>query len=135
MLKKLLIVGIDPGTTVGYALLDFQGNIIFVGSRKNFSLSSLIKLLIKKGKINFVACDTKEISKFVLSLASKMNATIIKPEINLSLRKKRQIVKSYIKKFNLINHFNYIKSFNKHELSALASAIFAFKKLRRSRKL
>ena len=28
MHKKLLVMGIDPGTTVGYAILDVEGKIV-----------------------------------------------------------------------------------------------------------
>ena len=33
--QELLIVGVDPGTTVGYAAIDFEGNVIKTHSEKN----------------------------------------------------------------------------------------------------
>ena len=50
MEKKLLIAGIDPGTTTAYALLDLKGNIVRVESSKEFNLNTLIKKItdIKK---------------------------------------------------------------------------------------
>ena len=33
--KQLLLVGVDPGTTLGYAAIDFEGNIIKLYSNKN----------------------------------------------------------------------------------------------------
>jgi len=46
MEKQLLIVGIDPGTTLGYAAIDFEGNLIRVYSDKNFDLNSLISVRV-----------------------------------------------------------------------------------------
>ena len=40
--KPLLIVGIDPGITAGYAVLDINGKIIKVRSSKQLDLNSLI---------------------------------------------------------------------------------------------
>ena len=120
---KSLIAGIDPGTTVGFALFDFNGLLIFSGARKNFGLSPLIKLLSKHGKIEYVACDTSIPQNFILKFSAKVNSKILNPKRDLTLRKKRAIIKNY-------SDVLYEKIKGKHELAAVASAIFAFKKIR-----
>ena len=47
--KPWLIVGIDPGTTVAYAILDLNGTVIKTLSKKELDLSSLITEIIKLG--------------------------------------------------------------------------------------
>ena len=55
--KQLLIVGIDPGTTLGYAAIDFEGNLVKVWSEKNLDMGSLISKLIRLGRPLIVAGD------------------------------------------------------------------------------
>ena len=38
--RKLLIAGIDPGMTTGFAILDIDGNILHLESSKNMDLKS-----------------------------------------------------------------------------------------------
>jgi len=48
-MKELLIIGIDPGTTTGYALLNLKGNIIEIDSSKEYDLATLITKITKQG--------------------------------------------------------------------------------------
>lgn len=114
--KQLLIVGIDPGTTVGYAAIDFDGNVIKTYSEKNLDSNSLISELIKLGKPLIVAGDKKYNPDFVERIAAKLGARIISPGYDLKVSEKRQITKQYGTK-------------NQHEIDALASALFAHKNI------
>ncbi len=116
MKKSLLIVGIDPGTTLGYAAIDFEGNVIKVYSKKDFDISSLISDLINLGKPLIIASDKEHNPDFVDKLATKLGARIITPDYDLKIMEKRQLVREHETK-------------NQHELDALASALFAFKRL------
>ena len=40
--NKLIVVGIDPGTTTAYAILDLEGNIVVLKSSKNLGLSGVL---------------------------------------------------------------------------------------------
>jgi len=55
--RKYTIVGIDPGTTVGVAMLDLDGNTVDVFSAKNYSVSDTIRRIISRGKPLVVASD------------------------------------------------------------------------------
>jgi len=114
--KNLLIVGIDPGTTLGYAAIDFEENIIKIHSEKNLDLNSLISELIKLGKPLIVTSDKQYNPDFVNKLAVKLGARIITPDYDLKVSEKREITKDF-------------KTKNQHEIDALASAFFALKKI------
>ena len=114
--KQLLIIGIDPGTTLGYAVLDFEGKIIKIHSEKNLDLGSLISELIKLGKPLIIATDKEYNPDFVDKLAIKVGARVIGPDYDLKVDEKRELTKDF-------------KTNNQHEMDALASAFFAIKKI------
>lgn len=114
--KQLLIVGVDPGTTLGYAVIDFEGNIVKLHSQKNMDLGMLISELIKLGRPLIVAGDKQYNPDFVDRLAVKIGARVIAPDYDLKVNEKREIVRG-------------IKTENQHETDALASALFALKKI------
>lgn len=114
--KKLLIVGVDPGTTLGYAIIDFYGNIVKLHSEKNLDMSSLITKLINLGKPLIVAGDKEHNPEFVDKLAVKIGARVIGPPYDLKVNEKRDMVRAF-------------KTSNQHEIDALASAFFALKKI------
>ncbi len=115
-MPKALIVGIDPGTTVGYALLDFKGNFIAVGSQKELNLSSLILKILDYGSVKIVATDKRKVPSFVYNFAVKTGAKIFKPKEDMKVFLKKDLVKRKVR--------------NDHERDALASALFAFKHYR-----
>ena len=120
---KGIIVGIDPGVTAAYAIVDFNGSIIAVDSKKHFSLNSLISAIANKGKVNVVATDVITIPNFVLNVAKKLKATIIKPSYVISTIKKKKLVREFLRK----PFKEKIRIKNKHELAALSASIMAYK--------
>ncbi len=117
-MKKLLIAGIDPGTTIGYALLDLDGRTVQVKSSKNMNMSSLILDIIREGKVVVIGTDKSKTPKFVEKVASKIGARVVKPEEDLKVEEKRELTRTY--------EFS-----NEHEKDALASAVYAFKRVRK----
>lgn len=119
MLKspKLLIVGIDPGTTIGYSLLDLKGDVVNIGSSKLLDLSSLISAVIRFGRPVIVSCDVFPVPSFVKKFSVKTGARLVYPKSDLSVRDKLDLARDY-------------KTRNLHESDSLASALFAFKQLR-----
>jgi len=111
--KKPLIVGIDPGTTLGYAFLDLDGQLIETGSGKQFPIHLLIKKAVAAGKPIFVGTDKKAVPASVQEFAAKTGARIIAPPEDLKVQEKNEwVVDSEIK--------------NDHERDALAAALFAY---------
>lgn len=117
MKKPLLIIGIDPGTTLAYVAIDLNGNVIEVGSSKQFSLDSLTAKIFDIGKPLIVSTDVSPAPQFVEKFASQTGSKVISPKHNLKVFQKKELSKSY-------------SLSNDHERDALASALFAFKKIR-----
>jgi len=117
-----IIVGIDPGVTTAYAVLDFDGKLIELDSKKHFSKNSLIALITSKGKVRIVATDVVIVPHLVFDIAKKLRAIIIKPSKEISAIKKKKLVKEYLKE-----NYKKLKISNKHELAALCASIIAYK--------
>jgi predicted RNase H-like nuclease (RuvC/YqgF family) len=116
MNKQLLIVGIDPGTTLAYALLDFEGHVIDVDSSKELNLNSLVSLVFSKGSPVIVSTDKQKLPDFVNKFSIKVGARAICPIKDMLVSDKRLLIKEH-------------KVKNSHEADALASAIFSFKQI------
>ena len=112
--KKLLIVGIDPGTTTGCAVLDIEGNLVYLQSSKQLDLKKLISETIIYGKAVLVGTDKVKVPSLVKSFAIKLGAKIVSPSEDLKVYEKR----------NMISDF---KVEDDHQGDALASALFAYK--------
>jgi len=113
----LLIAGIDPGTTVGYALLDLNGKLVKTGSSKELDFNKVIKEISSVG-IPIIACsDKKRVPDFTEKFSIKTGARLINPEKDLSVKDKREITKQY-----------NIKDI--HQIDSLASALHAYKSIR-----
>ena len=55
---KNVILGLDPGTTTGIAILDCnRGNVLYLGSKRECGVSEIIRLSTKYGKVSCVAAD------------------------------------------------------------------------------
>lgn len=121
--RKDIIVGIDPGTTKGYALLDLEGNLLKLNSSKHTSHETLIRDITSVGNPIIISTDVIPTPKLVRKIASATGARIIHPEVSLGIKRKRKLTSSYsreLKKENL----------DKHKLDSLAAANYAFKKIR-----
>ncbi|MBI2102014.1 DUF460 domain-containing protein [Candidatus Woesearchaeota archaeon] len=115
--KKPLIVGIDPGTTTGYAVLDIEGNLLYVNSSKHLDLNQLISKTISFGKAVLVGTDKAKAPGMVEAFATKLGAKVISPEEDLKVIDKKEITKNF--------------SFSdEHQGDALASALFAYRSAR-----
>ncbi|MFP3256312.1 MAG: DUF460 domain-containing protein [Candidatus Nanopusillus acidilobi] len=118
---KSLIVGIDPGTNLGLAVIDDNGNIIDKLSGKNIQNEDIIKYISDFKYVVLIATDKKEIPKTILDIASKLNIGVYSPKEDISL----EIKNKYYQDENLKNIFE-----NNHEFDAYISAIEALKKLK-----
>ena len=115
--RKLLIVGIDPGITAAYAVLDIDGNLIDIKSSKQLNLNQLISNALSLGKVILVGTDKSKVPHLVEDFATKFGAKVANPEEDLKVDEKRLM----IKKFN---------ADDEHQADALASALFAYKSIK-----
>ena len=115
--RKLLIVGIDPGTTTGYAVLDIEGNLLHLSSSKQLDLDLLISETINFGRVVLVGTDKVKVPNLVKAFATKLGAKIVSPQEDLKVNEKRSVT-------------NNFKLGDEHQSDALASALFAYKRIK-----
>lgn len=65
--KNPIIVGFDPGLTVGLAILDLNGNLLFLDSFKEISKSEIITKIMELGRAILIATDVENPPKAVKS--------------------------------------------------------------------
>lgn len=111
-MKRTLIIGIDPGTTVGYACLDHHGAEVLVGSKRNMSFSELISLLIGSGRPLIIGTDKKSLPSYIKKAASNLGAKALTPPDDLTHEEKRALVAT--------------KCGDAHSFDALAAARYAY---------
>src|SRR3989344_4171059 len=81
--KKLLIAGIDNGSTKGYALLGLNGDLIRVSSSKKYTLASLTREISREGRIVKIGGDVNPCPEFIKKLARSLNSKINTAELIL----------------------------------------------------
>jgi len=112
-LRRKLIVGIDPGTTVAFSAIDFQRNPVEIWSKRDAGINELVAALREAGDPVMIATDVSVAPDFVLKIASAFNARIFIPRKDMSEAEKATLVRSF-------------KVNNAHERDATASALKAF---------
>lgn len=112
-MEKHLIVGIDPGTTVGMAFLDVDGRVLKVKSARNLSINDIVTEIAAAGKAAVVACDKAEAPPAVSKLNSILGARLFTPGEDLSVARKRELAEK-------------ARTRNDHERDALAAAVYAY---------
>jgi hypothetical protein len=111
-----LIAGIDPGTTVGWAVINLRGEFVAAGSQKELDLDSLISVFTGLGRVIVVGSDKAKIPSFVHDAAAKLGARLVGPGQDARVEEKRVMTAG----------FSFV---NSHEMDALAGALLASKKI------
>ena len=122
-IRNHIIVGVDPGTTKGYAILNLEGRLLKLSSSKHVSYEKLLKEIIFFGNPLIISTDVTPIPKLVKKIAIATGARIISPESSLDTKRKRKLTSPYGRQLTKEN-------LDKHKLDALAAANYAFKKIR-----
>ena len=117
---KRLIVGVDPGVTVGLAVLSLDGQPVLIESRRGWSLSEIVKMISELGEPTIISSDVSPASEILEQLSHKLNAVLFVPSISMGADEKRQIARDYA-------DFYGLKLKNAHEADALAAAVKAYK--------
>jgi predicted RNase H-like nuclease (RuvC/YqgF family) len=114
-----IIVGVDPGTTTAIAVLDTDGNLLSLMSKRNMSKSDVSRKILKYGKPVMVGADRRPSPEAVEKLAAVFSARLVAPEENLSRKDKNRLAKEFLKNSDF-------ETSNRHERDALASAVYAY---------
>ncbi len=113
---RKLIAGVDPGTAVGWAVLDLHGNLVALGSRKELGVDSVVAKFVEYGRVIVAGSDKAKIPSFVQEVATKLGAKLVGPSQDLRVDEKRSMTAD----------FGFA---NAHEMDALSGALTAFKKI------
>jgi predicted RNase H-like nuclease (RuvC/YqgF family) len=117
---KSIIVGFDTGLNSAIAVLSTEGEILFIETFRGYNKGEIIKEILKRGRPILIATDKKETPKAVKDLARTFGCRILRPKRDLSREEKEEIVKEYKNKIEDV-----------HQLDALASAFFAYRKIKK----
>ena len=117
-----IIVGFDPGLTVGIAILNLKGQLISIASFKEIRRSDIVSHIIGYGSAVLVATDVYPPPKTVRKLASILNSKIWSPYRNMTVESKIEIVDSFVNRGK-----NLLFPQNAHERDALAAALKTYR--------
>ena len=118
--RKYTIVGIDPGTTVGIAMIDLNEKTVDVFSAKNYSISDAIARIESHGTPLIVASDVTPTPAMVKKIGSMFAAPVHDLVESLSTEEKIALTKG--------EGYEYK---NAHERDALAACVNAFKRYKK----
>jgi len=114
--RTYTIVGIDPGTTVGLAIIDLTGNLVEVFSAKHYSIADSVERIIARGKPLIIASDVAPKPAMVRKISSIFASPVHDLEESLSIEEKIALTKG--------GGYAYK---NAHERDALAACLNAFR--------
>ncbi|MDY9922229.1 DUF460 domain-containing protein [Methanobacterium sp.] len=140
--QRGIIVGLDPGMTVGVAILNLSGKILSVNSFKEVSRAEITKHIISFGRTVLVATDVHQPPKMVKKMATSLNSKIYAPYRDLAVAAKNEMVDDYIysgdnrpiSRRSRDTEVDLIPQ-NAHERDALAAAIQGYKKYQKKLEL
>ncbi|WP_410509512.1 DUF460 domain-containing protein [Methanosarcina hadiensis] len=112
--RKFTIVGIDPGTTVGIAILSLDGDLLYLKSFRGIAPDEVVKLIAEYGKPAVIASDVTPMPGSVEKIRRSFNAVPASPGIEVSAEEKISLGKP----------FGYS---NDHERDALTAALLTYR--------
>ena len=120
---KKLILGVDPGTTCGIAVIALDGTPLFVDSKRDLTRGEILRIVTGFGKPVIVAADVVNVPLFVKKLAMTLDSLVFTPETLLGAVEKQEIAEAYAEKYSLS-----LK--DTHMRAAFTAAIKAFQHYR-----
>ena len=117
--RRLLIVGIDAGTTVGIAIADICGHLVALKSGRGLSRGDVIRYIVEYGNPILIASDVAPAPSFVEKLSASLQTHLYVPEKLVSVAEKRSLSKNFDSQSTL-------RPSNSHQRDALAALSKAF---------
>lgn len=114
-MRELLIVGVDPGTTTGYAVLGTSGKLLRMRSSKQLDLNNVVEEIVQLGSILAIGTDRQKCPQLIEKIAAKTGAKVILPGYDLPVAEKESMVQGF--------------AGNQHQKDSLAAALYAYKEL------
>ncbi|HUL61928.1 MAG TPA: DUF460 domain-containing protein [Methanocella sp.] len=111
--REHIIVGVDPGTTIGIAALNLDGELVGLVSSRVMSVPDIVGYIREKGKPVVVATDVVPPPATVEKIKRSFKATLFVPNERIAVDEKVKLARPY----------GYG---NDHERDALAAAVKAY---------
>ncbi len=108
----------DPGTTVGLAILDLRGRLLHLSSKKGADDRWIVETVSKYGVPVIVATDVHKPPERVAKIAAAFGARLWAPDADLPVNYKDAVARRF--------SYGKISPQNDHERDALAAAFAAF---------
>lgn len=125
MRNSYLIVGLDPGTTTGLAVLDINGKLLLLRSYRQIRLSKLRSIINSLGTPLIISSDRSSPPQSVIKFAQVVKAELYYPKSEPSVSIKDRIVSHYVSDKG-------VKIYDDHQRDALYSAVKAYQHYRES---
>ncbi|MFN7106167.1 MAG: DUF460 domain-containing protein, partial [Pyrobaculum sp.] len=90
--KRFLIVGVDPGTVTGLAIITLEGEVLDTVARRGFSRGDVLRYVGQWGVPVLVATDVGEPPEYVRRLATMCGAVLYTPGRDLTSGEKMELV-------------------------------------------
>ncbi len=92
--RKSIIVGIDPGITVGIAALDLNGRVLALHSERNMPVGEVFRFISEVGHPVIVATDVTPPPGFVVKISRSFKANLFVPRENIKVGDKNEVLRS-----------------------------------------
>jgi predicted RNase H-like nuclease (RuvC/YqgF family) len=113
-----VILGLDPGTTVGLAVLDLRGNLLHLSSRRSATDSWILNIIRRYGAPIIVAADVAHPPERVRRIASQFGARLWYPPQDILEKEKDAIAAKFSHILSKID--------DAHQRDALVAAYLAY---------
>ena len=117
--RRSIIVGIDPGITVGIAAIDLDGRIVALHSERNMPIGEVFRFISEIGHPVIVATDVSPAPGFVEKIARSFKANLFVPRESLRIDEKNELLRNL-----------GITVDDDHQRDALAAAYKAYLRLK-----
>jgi len=110
---KYVIVGVDPGTTIGLSVLDLEGKVLAITSKRSFSMSNVKDEIRKYGYPLIFGSDVNPPSGYIEKLSTSFDSILYVPSLSIPVKEKNELSKGH-------------EATNAHERDALSAALKAY---------
>ncbi len=120
---RRLIVGLDPGLTIGLSIMDLNGKILKIASFREASRGQIIREITKYGKPTLICVDVYPYPAYVEKVAATLNSRTYTPRSVMTVSEKNEISRKLA-----MQHGVLVK--NAHQRDSLASAYKGYTKFK-----
>ena len=114
--SRPIIVGIDPGMSVGLAVIDLDANLLALKTMRRASRSEIVEEILNHGYPVIIATDVNPPPKSVVRIASMFDSKLMVAKYDMKADEKKRIVADY-------EELKGIRVESSHERDSLAAAL------------